>query len=77
MLEFVNRTEELSRLHGLYNSDDAELAVIFGRRRLGKTALVKQSLEEYDEAVIYQAKQKTTALQLHSLSRRRPKPIPA
>lgn len=61
---FVNRTAELSRLHGLYDSDDAELAVIFGRRRLGKTALVKQSLEQYDGAVVYQAKQKTSALQL-------------
>ncbi|MFC5367177.1 ATP-binding protein [Salinirubrum litoreum] len=45
-------------------SDDAELAVIYGRRRLGKTALVKQSLNQYDDAVVYQAKQKTSALQL-------------
>ena len=64
MVEFVNRTEELSRLHALYESGDAELAVIFGRRRLGKTALVKRSIEQYDGAVVYQAKQKTTALQL-------------
>jgi len=64
MVEFVNRTEELSRLRALYDSDDAELAVIFGRRRLGKTALVKQSIRQYDGAVVYQAKQKTTALQL-------------
>ncbi|WP_306055809.1 ATP-binding protein [Natronococcus wangiae] len=64
MPEFVNRTEELSRLYKLYESDDAELAVIFGRRRLGKTELVKQSLKGYDDAVLYQAKQKTSALQL-------------
>jgi len=64
MVDFVNRTEELSRLHSLYESEEAELAVIFGRRRLGKTALVKQSLEAYDDAVVYQAKQKTTDLQL-------------
>jgi hypothetical protein len=64
MAEFVNRTEELSRLRALYESDDAELAVIFGRRRLGKTALVKQSIRQDDDAVVYQAKQKTTALQL-------------
>ncbi|MFC7233378.1 ATP-binding protein [Saliphagus sp. GCM10025308] len=61
---FVNRTEELSRLHNLYESDEAELAVIFGRRRLGKTELVKQSLKGCDEAIVYQAKQKTSALQL-------------
>ena len=44
MVEFENRTAELERLRSLYESDDAELAVIFGRRRLGKTALVKQSI---------------------------------
>ena len=64
MDRFVNRTNELSRLQTLYESDDAELAVIFGRRRLGKTALVKQSLKEYDDAILYQAKQKTSDLQL-------------
>jgi AAA+ ATPase superfamily predicted ATPase len=64
MADFVNRTEELARLQDLYDSDDAELAVIFGRRRLGKTALVKASLTEYDDAVVYQAKQKTSSLQL-------------
>lgn len=41
MVEFVNRTEELRRLHDLHDSAQAELAVIFGRRRLGKTELVK------------------------------------
>lgn len=64
MPNFVNRTEELTRLRDLYDSDDAELAVIFGRRRLGKTALVKESLTEHDDAILYQAKQKTSALQL-------------
>ena len=64
MDRFVNRTDELSRLQTLYESDNAELAVIFGRRRLGKTALVKQSLKEYDDAILYQAKQKTSDLQL-------------
>lgn len=64
MPDFVDRTEELSRLHDLYESDDPELAVIFGRRRLGKTELVKHSLRDSDEAVIYQAKQKTAELQL-------------
>jgi AAA+ ATPase superfamily predicted ATPase len=64
MTAFVNRTEELSHLHELYASDDAELAVIFGRRRLGKTALVKHSLKQRDDCVVYQAKQKTNVLQL-------------
>ncbi|WP_280537265.1 ATP-binding protein [Halopenitus sp. POP-27] len=64
MATFVNRTEELARLRDCYDSSEAELAVIFGRRRLGKTALVRESLEGIDDAVVYQAKQKTSALQL-------------
>ncbi|GAB7019636.1 ATP-binding protein [Halostagnicola bangensis] len=64
MTEFVNRTAEIDRLRELYESTDAELAVVYGRRRLGKTELLKQSLEEDDDAIIYQAKQKTSALQL-------------
>ncbi|WP_247729892.1 ATP-binding protein [Halovivax limisalsi] len=64
MTDFVDREEELSRLRSLYESEAAELAVIYGRRRLGKTELVKQSLDGYDDAVVYQAKQKTNALQL-------------
>jgi len=38
MEHFVNREDELSRLRRCYESDDAEMVVIFGRRRLGKTA---------------------------------------
>ncbi|WP_323677045.1 ATP-binding protein [Halorubellus sp. PRR65] len=64
MVEFVNRTEELSRLRDLYESESAELAVIYGRRRLGKTALVRESLARDEEPMIYQARQKTSALQL-------------
>jgi hypothetical protein len=64
MPDFVNRTEELTRLRDLFDSDDAELAVVYGRRRLGKTRLVKQALEEYEGTVFYQARQKTRTLQL-------------
>ncbi|AEN05752.1 ATPase (aaa+ superfamily) [halophilic archaeon DL31] len=64
MATFVNRTEELARLRELYASEDAELAVIYGRCRLGKTALVKESLDLAENTVVYQARQKTSALQL-------------
>lgn len=61
---FVNRTAELSRLRDLYRSDAAELAVVYGRRRLGKTELVSQSLAGRTDAVVYQARQKTRSLQI-------------
>jgi len=64
MDQFVDRETELACLTECYDSSDAELAVIYGRRRLGKTGLVKQSLQDRDDAVVYQARQKTRSLQL-------------
>ena len=64
MAQFVNRSEELSRLRDLFDSDEPELAVVYGRRRLGKTRLVTHALEERDDVVVYQARQKTRSLQL-------------
>ena len=34
---FINRTKELERLNKCYDSDNFEFAVIWGRRRIGKT----------------------------------------
>ncbi|PSP87269.1 ATPase [Halobacteriales archaeon QS_4_69_34] len=64
MPAFVNRVEELSRLRELYDDEEAALVVVYGRRRLGKTALVKRSLVDHDDSVVYQARQKTRTLQL-------------
>jgi|GEM_PF-2453724 len=51
MTGFVNRSEELERLQRLFDSGDAELAVVYGRRRLGKTRLVKKALERRANAL--------------------------
>jgi len=64
MDRFVNREDELSRLRRCYESDDAEMVVIFGRRRLGKTQLVQHSLSNRDDAVVYQATETTSQIQL-------------
>ena len=42
---FVNRVEELRVLEDRYASGKAEFAVIYGRRRVGKTALILKFLE--------------------------------
>lgn len=39
---FIGREKELSSLNKLYNSDKFEFAVIYGRRRVGKTALISE-----------------------------------
>ena len=64
MDRFVDREDELSRLHKCYESNDSEMAVIFGRRRLGKTQLVQHSLSDRDDAVVYQATETTSQIQL-------------
>jgi len=64
MARFVNRAEELTRLRDCYESDDADMVVIYGRRRLGKTELVHKSLEDRDDAVLYQATETTRQIQL-------------
>ena len=63
MVDFVNRSEELDRLYDLFDLGNGDLAVVYGRRRLGKTRLVKKALEGREDAVFYQARQKTQELQ--------------
>jgi len=64
MKEFINRDEELTRLRELYASDTAELAVVWGRRRIGKTRLIAESIRGRDDAVYHQATETTTKSQL-------------
>lgn len=45
---FIGRQRELSSLEKLYNSDKFEFAVIYGRRRVGKTALISKFIEGKD-----------------------------
>lgn len=48
---FIGRIRELQALEKLYNSDKFEFAVIYGRRRVGKTALINQFIS--DKKAIY------------------------
>lgn len=48
---FVGRERELASLNRLYTSDNFEFAVIYGRRRVGKTALINQFIR--DKKAIY------------------------
>ena len=41
----IGRKQEIAELERLYNSDKAEFVAIYGRRRIGKTFLVKQALK--------------------------------
>ncbi len=41
-MKFINRTRELEFLQRKYNSKEAELIIIYGRRRIGKTELLNE-----------------------------------
>ncbi|MBP1779256.1 MAG: hypothetical protein H6Q86_5267 [candidate division NC10 bacterium] len=42
---FVNRTAELARLEAQWRARDAQLLIVYGKRRVGKTALLKEFLQ--------------------------------
>ena len=48
---FIGRERELATLNKLYASDKFEFVVIYGRRRVGKTALISQFID--DKSAIY------------------------
>ena len=48
---FIGREKELTSLKRLYGTDKFEFAVIYGRRRVGKTALINEFVK--DKPVIY------------------------
>ena len=48
---FIGREREMADLNKLYTSDSFEFAVIYGRRRVGKTALINQFIK--DKKAIY------------------------
>lgn len=44
--DIIGRKKEISELERLYNSNKAEFVAVYGRRRVGKTFLVKQLFEK-------------------------------
>ena len=47
MATIIGRKQEQKELRRLYESDEAEMVVVYGRRRVGKTYLVNQTFKEY------------------------------
>ena len=46
MEKFVARENELKNLEEMYDSPKFEMVVIYGRRRVGKTALIKKFIKD-------------------------------
>lgn len=45
MSTIIGRKQEIAELNRLYNSDKAEFVAVYGRRRVGKTFLIKQTFK--------------------------------
>ncbi|MCD8074971.1 MAG: ATP-binding protein [Lachnospiraceae bacterium] len=43
---FVGRERELSKLNRMYQSGSFEFAVVYGRRRVGKTTLIREFMKD-------------------------------
>ena len=65
---FIGRQQELAKLNKLYQSGGFEFAVFYGRRRVGKTTLIKEFIKDKD-AFYYMAAEGTQAENLAGLTR--------
>lgn len=64
---FVGREKELSSLERHYNSDQFECAIIYGRRRIGKTELISEFSKD-KPAIFYTATQENAESNLRYFS---------
>lgn len=65
-LHFMNRTREIARLTRVLASPDPSLAVIYGRRRCGKSTLLQHVAKETD--IYFLADQQESPLQIQGLA---------
>jgi len=65
-MPFINRDQELKMLNEKWQSDIAQFFIIYGKRRVGKTELIKQFIKD-KPAIYFLADKRTTADQLLEL----------
>ena len=68
MNNFVNRKSELAQLQSLHNRAGADLAVVYGRRRLGKTALLREFSKDKPHCY-YMASRAGEKLQINAMGK--------
>mgnify|MGYP004637028747 FL=1 len=68
MTVFVGRREELEKLEKLRRGGGFQLPVIYGRRRVGKTALIRRFIQD-KEAIFFTALESSGQQNLENLSR--------
>lgn len=65
---FIGRTRELTTLNKAYTSNKFEFIVIYGRRRVGKTALIKEFIKD-KPAIYFMGTESTAKQNLDNLSK--------
>lgn len=64
---FIGREKELKELNKLYNEDKFQLFVLYGRRRVGKTTLLKEFCKN-KKSIFYSAEQSNEKINLEKFS---------
>ena len=64
---FVSRTDELSALNKLYAKNSFQMAVVYGRRRVGKTTLISEFIKD-KPAIFFPAQEANEHLNLQLFS---------
>lgn len=68
-MEFIARTRELARFERFLNAPGQSVALVYGRRRVGKSELIKQALHGFGGvAIYYECKQTTEMNNVESLA---------
>ncbi|MDE7311900.1 MAG: ATP-binding protein [Eubacterium sp.] len=68
-MKFYGREKQKGQLHKMFQSDNKMAALIYGRRRIGKSELIKQCLREAQiKSIYYECKQTTELNNAESLS---------
>ena len=68
-MKFLVRAEQRKKLHRILDKDSQAVSLIYGRRRVGKSELIKQVLRESDIAgIYYECKQTTEMNNVESLA---------
>jgi uncharacterized protein len=78
VVHFVNRTDELAALRAWWERPNARPALVWGRRRVGKTALLQHFAATTDAPVVFHTGTgETAAAEIATLSRQTAVALPA
>ena len=65
---FIGRERELTKLNKMYQSETFEFAALYGRRRVGKTTLIREFMQDKD-GIFYMSIEGTKKENLQGLSK--------